>query len=172
MAGKLVSKAKVASVIKSGTLSTDDLAEREHTTSAEAKIGHLVTSAILRPEVDDVVLAGEDIDAEYLATLKFNEEIVELTIAEDSSEFPIDPVSMSVQGKQIFVYRGVPTKVQRKYIECITNPLLRVKTRKVVNNLGEDATVLDQTRSLQFPFQLNDPNPKGRAWLRALLTRG
>lgn len=170
-----VSRKKVVNVIKGKTLASTDLAPQETSTSAEAKIGRLVTPEVLRPEVEDVVLASPaDTDAAYLEELKFSETLVELTISEDSSEFPIDPVPMSVNGKQIFVKRMQPTLVKRKYVECLTNPVLRVKTKKIKNNLDEDATVLEQTRSLQYPFSVTFPNPhkRDREWLRGLLTRG
>lgn len=162
---------KVASVIKSKTLHTDDLAPRDVVTTSEPLSLSNVVSKIAMPETEDVVLAG-DIDKQYAAQLAFNEEMVEITIAEDASEFPVDPVGMSNNGKQIFVKRGEPTKIRRKFVESLCNPLVRVATKKVKNNLDEDATVLQQTRSLQYPFSLNDANPLGKVWLRQLLSRG
>jgi len=152
-------------------IKTEDLAERTQTTSAVAEIDHLVTSQILQPETEEVVLAG-DIDRDYTEQLKFNEEIVEITIAQDTSEFPRDPVPVSCNGKQVFIKRGVPTKIKRKFVECLCSPLVRVTTKQRKNNLGEDVTELNQHRSLEFPFQLQDDNPKGKEWLRQLLTRG
>jgi len=174
MAGN-VSRKKVASVIKNST-HTDDVAERDVTTSKTASLDHLVGASDLQLETaESVVLASDaDTDVAYLAELKFNEEPVEITIAEDSSEFPIDPVALSNNGKQIYVKRGEATRIPRKFVECLCNPVMRVRTKQVKNNMGEDATVLERTRSLQFPFQLNEVNgatPKTRAWLRSLLTR-
>jgi hypothetical protein len=172
MSKGIVGKVKLASVLKSNTNSSDDLAERDVVTSALADKDHLVTASSLMPDQEDIVLSADHIEKAYLDELRFNEEKVEITIAEDTgSEFPIDPVAMSVNGKQIFVKRGVPTVIQRKFVECLCNPTVRVKTRQTKNNLGEDATTLERTRSLQFPFQLSDPNPKGKVWLRNLLNR-
>jgi hypothetical protein len=176
MSGKTVSRKKVANVIKGKTQHTDDLAEKHVTTSAIAGFGNLVTADKLQlPQQESVVLASQaDTDRAYLDELAFGEQPVEITIADDTSEYPIDPVPMSCNGKQIFVSRGVPTIVPRKFVECLTNPVLRVKTRKVKNNLDEDTTVLDRTRSLQYPFSLTEINgstPKTKAWLHGLLTR-
>lgn len=170
---KVISTKKIQQVLKSSEQRSDEV--EQVTTSAIASLDSLVTSQILTPEVADVVLADAAIsaDSSYLDELKFNEERVVLTIAEDTnSEYPIDPVPLAVNGKQIFVKRGEPTPVPRKYIECLCNPTLRVKTKRIKNNLGEDATVLERTRSLAFPFSVTeDMNPRGKLWLRALLTR-
>lgn len=171
---KVVSTQKVKAAIRSNTLHSGEF-EDTRVTSAVADKDHLVDATILTPETPDVVLADAEIAREqnYLDELKFNEEIVTLTIAEDTNtEFPIDPVPLAVQGKQIFVKRGEPTQVPRKYIECLCNPTIRVKTKQTKNNLGEDATTLERSRSLQFPFSVtDDKNPRGKTWLRALLTR-
>lgn len=163
---------KLQSVLKSSALNSDDLAERDVTTQSEPLEFGMpnVTSRILTPQVEEVVLAG-DIDKSYLKQLAFNEEIVEITIAEDASEFPIDPVPMACNGKQIFVKRGEATNIPRKFVECLCNPLIRVATKKVKNNLDEDATILQQTRSFQYPFSLIDRNPLGKVWLKSLLSR-
>jgi hypothetical protein len=158
-----------------GAVSTDDLRDPELINSATASLNHLVDSTVLRPETDDedVVLASPaDLKKSYMADLQFNEEIVEITIAEDNSEFPVDPVWVSCNGKEKFIYRGEPTKIARKFVECLCNPLVRVSTKQKKNNLGEDETDIVQSRSLQYPFQIIDPNPKGKAWLRALMRRG
>lgn len=169
--GKGVRKVRLTSPIKSDAVHTDDLAEREHVTSAVADKDHLVTPQLLMPETEDVVLAG-NLEKDYLAQLAFNEELVEITIAEDSSEFPIDPVPLSVNGQQKHIKRGVPTVIPRKFVESLCSPTIRVATKNSKNQLGEDATTLEQTRSLQFPFSLVDKNPKGKEWLRQLLRRG
>ena len=157
--------------VMSTSVHSDDLAARETSTSAIADKDHIVTSEILRPDTEDVVLSAADLKKDYLDLLRFNEEVVELTIAEDTSEFPIDPVYLACNGKEMYVKRGVPTPVARKFVECLCNPLIRVNTKQTKNNLGEDATEIEQRRSLQFPFQVSDPNPKGKEWLRALLRR-
>lgn len=160
--------------VMKGAVSTSDIREEVLENSATASLNHLVDSTILRPAVDeeDVVLVAGGLKKEYLARLAFNEEIVEITIAEDNSEFPVDPVWVSCNGKEKFIYRGEPTKIARKFIECLCNPLVRVNTKQKKNNLGEDETEIVQSRSLQYPFQIVDPNPAGRAWLRALMRRG
>lgn len=161
--------------VMSNAVSTDDLRDEVLTNSATASLNHLVDSTILRPEQDDedVVLATPgELKKTYMADLAFNEEIVEITIAEDNSEFPVDPVWVSCNGKEKFIYRGEPTKTPRKFVECLCNPLVRVSTKQKKNNLGEDETEIMQHRSLQYPFQIVDPNPKGKAWLRALMRRG
>lgn len=161
--------------VQRNAISTDDLRDPELTNSATASLDHLVTSEILRPENEDedVVLATPgELKKSYMADLAFAEEIVEITIAEDNSEFPIDPVWVSCNGKEKFIYRGEATKIPRKFVECLCNPLVRVSTKQKKNSLGEDETDIVQHRSLQYPFQIVDPNPKGRAWLRALMRRG
>jgi hypothetical protein len=165
---------KVAGVIKSNIQHTNDL-EGPQERSATASLGHLVGPTDILPVPNDreeVVLSQADLDEKYKQELKFNEEMVELTIDEDTNtDFPIDPVPMSVNGQQIFVSRGIPTMVKRKYVECLCQPKVGVTTRQKKNNLGEDVTDLHPNRSLQFPFSVADSNPRGRKWLADLKRR-
>lgn len=162
----------VAKVLQSEVSHTRDMVEDQVLTEAVADKDHLVTNRVLLPDQEEVVLSQADLDKDYAALLAFNEEPVEITIAEDSSDHPIDPVCLGCNGRQIFVKRGEATIIPRKFVESLCNPRIRVATRQTKNNLGEDATILQQSRSLDFPFSLVDKNPKGKKWLNALLHRG
>jgi len=153
---------------------TRKIAGDEKVTTARAELGMpLVTASVLQPEVEEVVLASEEqLEKDYMEALKFNEEFVGLVIAEDNSEFPIDPVPLGVNGKMIYLKRGVEYDVPRKYIECLCQPIARIKTKQAKNNLNEDVTDIESTKSFQFPFRItHDANPKSKQWLTALLRR-
>lgn len=153
---------------------SDDVQMQSDTTSATAKLNNLVTGAVLMPDQEDVVLATEaELNMAYAEALRFNEEPVTIRIHEDQSEHPIDPVPLSVNGKQIFLKRGVDYTIPRKFVECLMNPLAHIKTKQKKNNLGEDETEIESTKAYQFPFSIvEDQNPKGRAWLTQLRNRG
>lgn len=167
----------VIPAFKNTTLDSRDLAPAEKTVEAVASFNNLVTASTLaKLEVEDVVIASpldKDGDRAYLNELKFQEERVDLYIPSDNSEFPIDPVSISNNGKQVFIKRDTWVPLPRKFVESLCSPLVRISTRQTKNNLGEENTTLQKSSSFQFPFQLRDSNasPRSKAWLEALLAR-
>jgi len=154
-------------------MDTGDMAEPK-VSSAVADKDHLVTSSMLELPTDEAIVLANEAAAkkDYLAQLKFNEEPVGIVIAEDSSEFPIDPVPLGVNGKTLYLKRGQEYTIPRKFVESLCSPVTRVSTKRTLNNLGEDATQLEQTRSFQFPFRItHDPSPHAKTWFNSLMQR-
>lgn len=158
--------------LPAGALSSQDLSQPKET-SAIPELGKLVTPTILEPEVEDVVLAtNEELEKSYMEALKFNEEPVTIVIHEDTSEHPIDPVVLAVNGKSIYLKRGEEYTIPRKFVECLCNPMAHVSTKVIRRENGEEASEIKSTRAFQFPFSVvKDENPNGRKWLKALMAR-
>lgn len=130
--------------------------------------------------IGDSVAVVEDQSIETPTTTEFSREISEeafmnevvvVEIAESTDENQPNHVVLSVNGVTQPIFRGVPTPVRRKYVEV----LARCKESKYsqhTNNPNEpDRIELRQRTALAYPFNVvEDKNPKGRAWLQAVLT--
>lgn len=113
------------------------------------------------------------------AALAFYEEEVMIQISEDTNPLaPETHVFLSVNGRGAgpggipWVPRGIPVTVKRMYVER----LARARTTNYgnverVNAQGDKEYVYPKTSALKYPFTvLQDNNPKGPSWLRALLS--
>jgi hypothetical protein len=109
-------------------------------------------------------------DPEKLAMLAFMNEEVEVQIGNTNDKNAV-PFEITVNGHtEIFRY-GDTKRVKRYIVDRMA--LLRTtsyETPEKVNQLGERYTDRVPTTALTYPFQVtDDPNPKGRDWLRATL---
>jgi hypothetical protein len=115
---------------------------------------------------------------EKAEALRFCEDILTINIHESSDQdAPETHVFLSVNGRGAgpngipWVPRGQNVKVARKYVEV----LARARPSKYgsvekINSIGEREVVYPRTSSLRYPFSvIEDPNPKGAAWLTTIL---
>lgn len=94
------------------------------------------------------------------------DEKMTITVASTTDKNAENPVLVSVNGRNMYFFRGGPTVCKRKYVER----LARAKATSFDQNLDatdpEEYKRLIQTTSLQYPFSvMNDPNPAGSDWL-------
>lgn len=153
-------------------INTQDLGDTVKT-EASAFAGSLVSAEeILIAPSEEVILAGS-VDKTFMAQLAFNEEIVEIVIDESSDPNAENPVVVGVNGQYEYFARGEPKVVKRKFVDALCARNVNIRTTETRNNLGELGTKINQSSALRFPFtMLRDDNPKGRDWLRTLVTRG
>lgn len=110
--------------------------------------------------------------------LAFNEEPVTIMISEGQDENNPEPaVFLSVNGRGAmpdgnpWVPRGVAVTIKRMYVETLARarPASYGSVERV-NAQGEKEIVYPRSTSLRYPFSIiEDRNPKGSAWIRALL---
>lgn len=117
------------------------------------------------PEVIDNPVTMKDAELEA-----FMNEPVMVTVLSAGKDNEAPYVQVAVNGVLQMFRRDVPIVVKRKYVER----LARAKETSYDQNLderqGERMNVLQQIKSLRYPFQVNrDDNPRGAAWLRAVL---
>lgn len=104
------------------------------------------------------------------AKLAFLEEFLIIRIHETGNLNDEPIVQLGVNGRQVFIKRGVDSIVRRKYVEM----LLRAKpenlqTRIERDGQGNPRNFIDKTRALKYPFSIvRDDNPMGRAWERKI----
>lgn len=120
----------------------------------------------------DIEVVDKPMQDSYAAELAFMEEKVEAVVNEDTNPNAENPVQVSVNGVNQFFMRGYPQVVKRKFVEVLARAKRTAITTPEVND-GNGARTMQirQQSSLRYPFQvMNDPNPKGAPWLRALMS--
>jgi hypothetical protein len=107
---------------------------------------------------------------EHAAALAFLEEMVTINIAETGDPNAENPVQLGVNGRQVFIRRGVDTTVRRKYVEMLLRSKPEtINTRQVRDGDGDVKNFVDKRRALKYPFYVvQDDNPMGRAWMRKI----
>ena len=119
-------------------------------------------------------LSDELIDApvtlEGLELEAFMNEPVMVTVMSGGKDNEAPFVPVSVNGVLQMFRLDVPIVVKRKYLERLARAKEAGYDQTVDDRLGEKMNQLRQKHSLRYPFQVNrDDNPRGAAWLRAVL---
>ncbi|HTH12566.1 MAG TPA: hypothetical protein VMA55_23575 [Acidovorax sp.] len=106
-------------------------------------------------------------DAELEA---FMNEPVMVTVLSGGKDNEAPFVQVSVNGVMQMFRRDVPIVVKRKYVERLARAKETGYDQDLDERKGEGMNVLQQVKSLRYPFSVNrDDNPRGSAWLRAIL---
>jgi hypothetical protein len=100
----------------------------------------------------------------------FMNELVEVMVHATTDENQAPHVIVNCNGTNQPIIRGVPTKVRRKYVEILAR-MKETKYSQVTRNpAAPDQIDMVARHGLAYPFELmNDPNPRGRAWLQNVL---
>ena len=100
----------------------------------------------------------------------FMNEPVMVTVLSGGKDNEAPYVQVSVNGITQMFKRDVPIVVKRKYLERLARAKETGFDQQVDDRLGERMNLLHMRNSLRYPFQVNrDDNPRGAAWLRAVL---
>lgn len=120
-----------------------------------------------------------DQSIETPATIEFGREMAEeafmsetmvIRLAETTDENARPYADFSVNGVNQPILRGVETRVKRKFVEAMARCKESKYTQKTMNPMEPDRIEMNQRTAAVFPFEvLEDKNPKGRAWLNAIL---
>ena len=128
------------------------------------------------PEIEVVTGATKSVKGKgglsaHAQELIFNEEFVEVMLHESTDENAENPVYTACNGVSQYFYRGVPQKVRRKFVAILASCKEHsVSTPEYTAGDGSRAMGIRRTSSLKYPFSIiSDPNPRGAAWLKALL---
>jgi hypothetical protein len=107
------------------------------------------------------------LETDYVSTLAFMEEPIEILVHETSDENAENPVIVGNNGVFKAFFRGQPTIAKRKFVDSLIVKTGRVTTPEYINNGGERARAIRQHSAHKYPFSvLKDSNPKGAEWLR------
>lgn len=117
------------------------------------------------PEIIDNPVTMKDAELEA-----FMNEPVMVTVLSAGKDNEAPYVQVAVNGVMQMFRRDVPIVVKRKYVERLARAKETAYEQDLDERKGESMNVLQQIKSLRYPFQVNrDDNPRGGAWLRAVL---
>jgi len=104
---------------------------------------------------------------DYMKELAFMEEPVTIIVHETTDDNEPNPVQVGCNGKFVAFFRGQPTTVKRKFVDCLIVKKTTVATPEITNGAGERTFTIKSRSALKYPFQIvEDKNPKGVEWLR------
>jgi len=110
-----------------------------------------------------VTMEGVELEA-------FMNEPVMVTVLSGGKDNETPYVPVAVNGTTQMFKRDTPMVVKRKYLERLARAKETGYDQTVDDRLGERMNTLHNRHSLRYPFQVNrDDNPRGAAWLRAIL---
>lgn len=100
----------------------------------------------------------------------FMNEPVMVTVMSSGRDNDTPYVMVGVNGVTQMFKRDVPIVVKRKYVERLARAKETGYDQTVDERIGERMNSLQSRNALRYPFQVNrDDNPRGSAWLRAIL---
>lgn len=126
---------------------------------------------LVRVDQEIVIADAPQLD-DYAAQLAFMEEYVDVMVHESTDPNAEPIVDVYCNGIPQRFIRGNTQKVKRKFVEILANARqTSIKTN--VRNDGDNVyNRIDKHTALRYPFSMQDSNPKGQAWLKALLATG
>ena len=106
-----------------------------------------------------------------LAMLAFMEEEVLLLVHETTDKLAVPIPKVTNDGTNQYFIRGQEQQVKRKFIEILARCKATTFTQeKGVDGLGNEVYLYIPHTALAYPFSvLQDSNPRGLAWLKAVL---
>jgi len=108
---------------------------------------------------------------DFSEAMAFAEDKLVVLIHPSPEKFPEDPVYLSVNGRQAYVWRNQKTLMPRKYVERLARAKADNVNQDVTAREPKDFNKLTITASPRYPFRvLFDPaGDKGSAWLQHVL---
>ena len=100
----------------------------------------------------------------------FMNELVTVHVHSTTDENQAPQFILNCNGVNQPVVRGVDITIRRKYVEIMARMKETKYTQVTPNPAAPDVSEMRARHGLVFPFDLvNDPNPRGRAWLKNVL---
>lgn len=148
--------------------------ETEEQTVGQDRPREMKSTGPAKESLESSSIEGVDrpVSKEKLAMLAFMEEVLIVMVHDTTNErdIPVPPVWND--GRAQYFIRGVEQKVKRKFIEV----LARAKKTSFTQEMYKDAMGNDGYRqiphtALAYPFSvLHDPHPRGKDWLKSILS--
>jgi hypothetical protein len=147
-----------------------DLANKTETVELPA------TGSVSKEDLYDKVIEVERAPANALgdkaAALAFMEEKLDVMVHESADPNAVPIVETYCNGVAQRFIRGQVQSVKRKYVEILaTAKETGIATREAFRNGDMSMDIVKHT-ALKYPFSVvHDPNPKGAAWLKSVMSR-
>lgn len=112
------------------------------------------------------------VSTDKLEMLRFMEEEVLVMVHETTNEQDVPIPEVTNDGKNQFFIRGEEQLVKRKFIEILARCKKTAFSQRLQKDgAGNDTYVQIPHTALMYPFSvLQDNNPRGRDWLKAILS--
>ena len=108
-------------------------------------------------------------DLKDLELEAFMNEMLIVRVHEDSNDNSVEVPCPNVNGLNQPFIRGQDQKVKRKYVEALARCRVTKYEQQQDMNRPDNIKMVERT-ALAYPFTvMHDPNPRGRAWLDAIL---
>lgn len=122
---------------------------------------------------DDIQVVPGPRLKEKADAMAFNNEILTVVVHETTNPSDVPIPVVRVDGRSQYFIRGQSQQVKRMFVEGLARAKKEtVNTREATDGNGNRNTVIDKMPALKYPFSvLEDPNPKGRAWLQQVLAQ-
>lgn len=101
---------------------------------------------------------------------KFMNEDVVILVHPSATDGAYEYAPLQVNGLNCPVLRGVNAVVKRKYVEVLARCRDTNYRQRLTDPSRLDALVMEEKTVLAYPFAVvEDKNPRGRAWIEAIL---
>lgn len=102
----------------------------------------------------------------------FMQEMVTVYVAPSTTAGELEVITPMVNGVNQPIIRGREIQVKRKYIEALARGRTIVYDQQVQDPSRPENIQMVERAAVTYPFSVShDPNPKGRAWLEAILAQ-
>ena len=100
----------------------------------------------------------------------FMNELVTIRVADTTDDNAAPHFICNVNGSNQPIFRGATQVIKRKYLEVLARCKESKYNQRTANPMEPDRIEMVSRTALAYPFEvLEDKNPKGRAWLNAVL---
>jgi hypothetical protein len=100
----------------------------------------------------------------------FMNDILTIIVFEDNIEGALPVVEPTVKGMKQVIVRGVNSKVRRKYVEALARSRTTKFDQVQRDMYDRSSLAMKPNTKMTYPFAvIHDPNPRGAAWLKAIL---
>jgi hypothetical protein len=145
---------------------TDNSLDREVGLSGDMTIEDIV-AALNKPGAADIDSPDFKSMADELA---FMNEMVAVRIHESTDKNAEKIIFVSNDGTPQRFVRGQYVAAKRKYVEVLARAKpFSVATPETFDGNGDRTTSIRTTVGLMYPFDMQDRNPRGQAWLQRVL---
>lgn len=111
-----------------------------------------------------------DFDKGSLDVELFMNELVMINVYPDGMPGALDVVVVTVNGVNQPIIRGRDQRVKRKYIEALARSRITNYEQVIADPARPESLSMKPIAALTYPFVVReDRNPKGPAWLKAIL---
>jgi hypothetical protein len=101
----------------------------------------------------------------------FMHEELTIMVHPSQEDGALDFAPPQVNGLNQPILRGVNSKIKRKYVEALARCRTTKYVQRVIDTNRPENIQMVESCSLSYPFAvIEDRNPRGRAWLEAILS--